>query len=339
MADTKISVIVPVYSVEAYLLKCLNSIVNQTYQNLEIILVNDGSPDSCGVICDEYAAKDERIKVIHKANGGVSSARNVGLAAATGDYIGWVDSDDWIETDMFEYLLDGARECDADVAVCGRIEAYSDHQRAIGWERKTVLSRNEAIRYLLEDGVLRNYLWDKLWRRELFRDIVFPEGKTFEDVATVYRLLEKADKVVCLPECKYFYLQREDGIVQSRSLRNVMNCYEAEKERYLYLRDSCPEFQPQMEKVLVLAAARIWEVYLMDSAGNRRQYRDQLEKMAVFAREHPSAVCNAGQSLGLAGRLLLRLTKHAVWWAYIMAGFTGWVYRCKRRWLTGGEKL
>ena len=104
MPEAKISVIVPVYKVEPYLRKCLDSIVGQTHRNLEIILVDDGSPDNCGAICDEYAARDERIKVIHKENGGVASARNAGLAVASGDYIGWVDSDDWIETDMMSQL-------------------------------------------------------------------------------------------------------------------------------------------------------------------------------------------------------------------------------------------
>ena len=114
MDGSKISVIVPVYEVEPYLRKCLDSVVNQTYQNLEIILVDDGSPDKCPAICDEYAARDERIQVIHKENGGVASARNAGLERVTGDYIGWVDSDDWIETDMFEYLLENAEKFGAE---------------------------------------------------------------------------------------------------------------------------------------------------------------------------------------------------------------------------------
>ena len=131
MPDAKISIIVPVYKVEPYLRKCLDSIVGQTYQKLEIILVDDGSPDSCGAICDAYAARDERIRVIHKENGGVASARNAGLDAATGDYIGWVDSDDWIEADMFECLLKGAEDYDADIVVCGREDSYPDHNLSI----------------------------------------------------------------------------------------------------------------------------------------------------------------------------------------------------------------
>ena len=119
--EPKISVIVPVYKVEPYLRKCLDSIINQTYRNLQIILVDDGSPDNCGAICDEYASKDSRIEVIHQENGGVSAARNAGLKLAAGDYIGWVDSDDWIEPDMYAYMLENMQKYEADIAVCSQI--------------------------------------------------------------------------------------------------------------------------------------------------------------------------------------------------------------------------
>lgn len=318
MPDAKISVIVPVYKVEPYFRKCLDSIVNQTYRNLEIILVDDGSPDNCGVICDEYAARDERIKVIHKENGGVASARNAGLDAATGDYIGWVDSDDWIEADMFEYLLRGAQEHGADIAVCGRMEVYPDRQVFMGWEQETILGQEEAMGLLLEDRALRNYLCDKLWRRELFQDVVFPEGRNFEDIAVTYRLFEKADKVVCLPKCKYFYLQRGDGIVRNKALSNIMTYYEATKERYFYLRDRYPQFQEQMESGLVTAVVRAWEVWPSAPAEVRGQYREQLEEMAAFARENSTAVTAAARGLGLAGRLKLKLSRYPHWWAFAL---------------------
>lgn len=315
MPDAKISIIVPVYKVEPYLRKCLDSIVGQTYQNLEIILVDDGSPDNCGAICDAYAARDERIRVIHKANGGVASARNAGLDTATGDYIGWVDSDDWIEADMFECLLKGAETYGADIVVCGRAEVYPDRKNFMGWERETVLSREEAIGHLLEDNAMRNYLCDKLWKRELFQNITFPEGHNFEDVAVTYRLFEKADKVACLPECKYFYLQREDGIVRSKALSNIMDYYEATKERYLYLRDRYPRFRERMEGGLVLAAANTWAVFLSAPPELQRRHREQLKEMAAFVREHPVAVAAAARDLGLAGRLRLRLSRYPYRWA------------------------
>ena len=149
MSEPKISVIVPVYKVEPYLRKCLDSIAGQTYQNLEIILVDDGSPDSCGSICDEYAVQDKRVRVIHKENGGVSSARNAGLAAATGDWIGWVDSDDWIEPDLYSYMLEKVREYGADIAVCSRTEVYPDRKVVRGWGEDLVMGREDALSLLL----------------------------------------------------------------------------------------------------------------------------------------------------------------------------------------------
>lgn len=163
--EPKISIIVPVYKVEPYLRKCLDSIVGQTYQNLQIILVDDGSPDNCGKICDEYAARDRRIEVIHQANGGVSAARNAGLKLADGDYIGWVDSDDWIESGMYEYLLENALKYGADIAVCSRFERYKDKVIRRGWSNIEVLNREKALQMLLKNDVMQNYLCDKLCKQ------------------------------------------------------------------------------------------------------------------------------------------------------------------------------
>ena len=146
MKEPKISVIVPVYKVEPYLRKCLDSIVNQTYRNLEIILVDDGSPDNCGAICDEYAAGDGRIRVIHQENGGVSSARNAGLSAVTGEWVGWVDSDDWIEPDMYEYLLKNALEQNADIAVCSHYEVHRETEVFCGWTGVQLLDTEAALK-------------------------------------------------------------------------------------------------------------------------------------------------------------------------------------------------
>ena len=329
MPEAKISVIVPVYKVEPYLRKCLDSIVGQTYRNLEIILVDDGSPDNCGAICDEYAARDERIKVIHKENGGVASARNAGLAMANGDYIGWIDSDDWIETDMLEFLLEGAQRHGADIAVCGRVEVYPTRQVPLGWENEKILDAEQAIGFLLEDDLLRNYLCDKLWRRELFQDICFPEGRNFEDVAVTYRLIEKAEKIVCLPGYKYFYLQREDGIVRSSDIHNNLAYYRAEQERYLYLRERYPQFQEQMEIGLVLSVVHTWEICQRAPAKVRRRYHGQLMEMSAFARNHPTAVDAVAQNLGLAGRIILRLTPYARPWVFALARWVSKLYEWK----------
>ena len=165
MSQPLLSIIVPVYKVEDYLCRCLDSILGQTYENFELILVDDGSPDGCGAICDRYAQQDPRVKVIHKENGGVSSARNAGLAQAKGEWIGWVDPDDWVDEDMYAYLMTAVLEEGADVAVCGRIEEYEDHTRERGWEERRVLDREEAMHYLLLNDDMQNLLWDKVWKR------------------------------------------------------------------------------------------------------------------------------------------------------------------------------
>lgn len=328
-----ISIIVPVYKVEAYLQKCLDSIVNQTYQNLEIILVDDGSPDNCGVICDEYAGKDGRIKVIHKENGGLSSARNAALKIAAGDYIGFVDSDDWVEPDMFGYLSEGMQKHKADIAVCGRIEVYTDRQKWIGWPEERVLNREQAIGILLEDTRMQNYVCDKLWKRELFQGIEFPEGRSFEDIATTYRLFEKADTILCLPDCKYFYLQRSDGIVHSRSLDNEINYHYAVREQYLNLKDRYPQFQERMTNRIVSHANRVFGLYRSSPAEKKKQYKRQVHEIARFVRGYPSAteiVMRKWWELGPAGRLKFKLMQYPYWWSFAMVQCVEGIYKVIR---------
>ena len=166
-----ISVIVPVYNVEKYLDRCMKSILQQTYHRLEIILVDDGSTDASAAMCDAYARRDSRIRVVHKQNGGLSDARNAGLELAAGDYIGYVDSDDWIEPDMYEYLLENALKYQADIAVCGRVERYVDKEVVRGFSEIEVLAREPALKYLLQNDLLQNYAWDKLYKQELFQDL------------------------------------------------------------------------------------------------------------------------------------------------------------------------
>ena len=146
----------------------MDSIINQTYRNLQIILVDDGSPDNCGAICDEYASKDSRIEVIHQENGGVSAARNAGLKLAAGDYIGWVDSDDWIEPDMYAYMLENMQKYEADIAVCSRLECFKERKRFKGWHQIVLLDMEQALERLLQSDEMNNLLWDKLWRKDLF---------------------------------------------------------------------------------------------------------------------------------------------------------------------------
>lgn len=328
MKTPKISVIIPVYKVEPYLRGCLNSIVNQTYENLEIILVDDGSPDGCGAICDEYAARDRRIRVIHKTNGGVSSARNAGLRAAAGEWIGWVDSDDWIEPDMYEYLLSHALSAGADITVCGRLERYRDRSVFRGWEREETLDTETALELLLKNDVMQNYLWDKLWRRGLFDGLSFPEGRTFEDIAIMHRLFVRARRIVCLPEAKYNYFQRPGSIVDDVSLVNRVNHFTAAEARYCEMARDWPQFHDLLEAQCVASAVPIWCSYYANPKEERRRFRPKLREISEFAAEHyQSALKHMG--LGAAGRAALRLTPYDAWWAFALAGAISWAYKLK----------
>lgn len=210
----KISIIVPCYNVEQYLPKCIDSILNQTYQNFEVWLVDDGSPDRCGEICDEYAKKDARIKVIHKKNGGLADARNVALDVITGEYVVCVDSDDYISPTHIEGLYHLIEKYGADVSVntfCPFYEGASPNlspKSAKDW----VLDGLHATEMMFYQEHFDTTAWGKMYKASLFDGIRYPKGLLFEDLPTTYRLLLKANKVVFNDEQSYFYLLRSNSI-------------------------------------------------------------------------------------------------------------------------------
>lgn len=222
-----ISIIVPVYNTQAGLEQCLASVCAQTYRNLEIIIVDDGSTDHSTDICREFARKDNRIRTIYQNNRGVSAARNAGLQTAKGDYLAFVDSDDWIEPDMYELLLQKLTVCGADIAVCA-------HYRERNGKSSTryqsgdisVLTRDDALKALAQDKWVRNYMWDKLYKRQLFENLTFPEGRIYEDLAINYRVFFRAQKVVVVDTPKYHYVIRQGSALQSR--------YNPQKELQLF---------------------------------------------------------------------------------------------------------
>lgn len=210
-----ISVVVPIYKVEPYLERCVRSIVDQTYKNLEIILVDDGSPDGCPAICDAWAQKDGRIKVIHKENGGLSDARNAGMAAATGELISFIDSDDSIEPEFLEKLYRALMEHDADIAECA--VSYVDENENVLRKRDTAqaqeMGKLEALRRLvMEDGVYQT-VWNKLYRRHVAIDIPFAVGKYNEDEFWTYQVLDRVNKLAIVQDPLYNYLQRSSSII------------------------------------------------------------------------------------------------------------------------------
>lgn len=212
-----ISIIVPVYKVEPYLRRCVDSILAQTYTDFELILVDDGSPDNCGAICDEYAAKDSRIRVIHQENGGLSAARNAGLDVAAGEYITFVDSDDLLLDTYLEMLFDTIHTKGADISVCDIIKFSNDEQLKIESDNQTsvaTMSGRDACASIYKmDGIVPVMAWGKLYKRELFDGIRYPVGKIHEDDATTPKLLYNAKSVVLISNQLYLYRQREGSIM------------------------------------------------------------------------------------------------------------------------------
>ena len=217
-----ISIIIPVYKIEKFIDKCIKSIISQTYRNLEIILVDDGSPDKCPGICDKYAKIDNRIKVIHKPNGGLSDARNAGIDICKGDYIGFVDGDDYISENMYEHLLDHCIKCNADMSICGIYAIDEDYSNLSIYNpmiyKETILSNIQALNHLfLTFDVNFEVAWNKLYKRDLFLNkdnIRYPYGKLHEDTYTTYKLLYYANNIAVFNEPLYYYVQRSGSIMK-----------------------------------------------------------------------------------------------------------------------------
>lgn len=243
-----LSIIVPVYKVEKYIRKCIDSILAQTFTNFELILVDDGSPDCCGYICEEYALIDKRIKVIHKENGGLSAARNSGIDIALGEIIAFVDSDDWIHPQMYEKMIKYLNANGVDIVCCDTyIVKNSKTVFKARYNENKILTQTQAVNYILE-GAIDNAAWNKIYNKDLFKKIRYPVGRVFEDVATTYRLFAVAEKVGVLKEPLYYYLKRTDSIIgQSFNSRKRMDSFYGFEERLNFAEDN---------KLAVIASCR-----------------------------------------------------------------------------------
>lgn len=251
MANSKkpdISIIVPVYNVEKYLKKCLDSIINQAFQNFELILVDDGSTDSSGKICDEYKLKDERIRVIHQENGGLSAARNAGIDAATAEYIGFVDGDDYISYNMYEFLHNCLIENNADVAVCGMYNCFKN-KKVPQYKKKEfyLLDNVTALKMTLEGVAISMYAVNKLYKRELFNEIRFPEGKIYEDVFTIPKILFESKKIVVKTLPLYYYVHHSGTITTSSYKKKDLDIINAGFQILKFVEKNCPKLKKQAE--------------------------------------------------------------------------------------------
>lgn len=246
-----ISIIVPVYNVESFLGKCIDSIIAQTYRNLEIILVDDGSTDKSGEICDAYRSSDKRVKIIHKRNGGAASARNRGLEIAQGEYIGFVDSDDYMDEDMYELLI-RYMDKDVDIVACGRYVIYPPkstglNHKILCTDKITKFDRMHAIGELLEKRIFEYGVCDKIYRRELFDDVRFPNGRFAEDLPVTYALFKKSRNVVSIGVPRYYYFQRYNSTCRSEFFYRKMDYVFFLRDIFMDVKVEYPQFEKLAE--------------------------------------------------------------------------------------------
>lgn len=271
-----ISVIVPVYNVEKYLKRCVQSIIQQTYGELEIILVDDGSTDSSAELCEKLKSRDERIVVIHKKNGGLSSARNAGLDIAHGEYIGFVDSDDWIEPDMYESLLRSIEQMHADVAVTGICRIYEDGKKFEVFTRaETEFYEGTAqiVKCYLQQNSFSTAACDKLFRSELFEQRRFPVGKLYEDAPVIYDILSHIDRLVNLGKPHYYYFQRSTSICGQAFSKKKMDHFHFSEAIYENAKRNFPSLKKEAE---LFWGCKLNElIYTLAESSNRKEFQEE----------------------------------------------------------------
>ncbi len=264
MRKRLISVIVPVYNVESYLNRCIDSILNQSYRNLEILLIDDGSTDRSGEICDIYAEFDSRVKVIHKINGGLSDARNIGLNEATGDFVSFVDSDDWLDTSMYFELMCIMEEKNVNIIICRRYRAYAIDQRIIEEYRRypacNMMSSEEALSNLMTFTGYDMSFCDKVFKRSLFNGIRFPLGKTCEDSFIMYQIISKAQFVYYCHKPFYNYFYR-DGSITRNSKVNETNI-EATNAQLKFMEQNHPKLVDDAIASHVISFLGVYNEYI-----------------------------------------------------------------------------
>lgn len=262
-----VSVVVPVYNISEYVSKCLGSVLLQSYTDLEIIVVDDGSTDESGKICDEIALKDSRAKVFHRKNSGLSEARNFGISKARGKYVALIDGDDFVKKDFIGAMVDVAEKSGAEVVVCGYDEFVP--------VEKVLSGKEAAIKLLVGQENMEIVAWNKLYRRELFDEIKYPAGEKHEDSLTTYKILAKALRVAYVPKSLYVYVKRPGSIMNETKLVERLGArYKAAEEAVKYFRDN--EDLRQAAEVAVLTSKYAfmdaavkkkigWEYYVLNS--------------------------------------------------------------------------
>lgn len=275
--DKKISVIIPVYNIVDYLRECVESVLSQTYHNLEIILVDDGSTDGSGELCDRFAKLDNRVRVIHKENGGASDARNAGLDRVTGDYISFIDGDDYIDKEMYscmEFIVEN-RE-DISFVACGMIDFHNHAKKEITADRFTILDKEQAYScfYKVCKDIVGCSCCNKLYKRELFRELRFEKGIRGEDYELLYRLLDKCHSIACVPEAFYYYRDRPGSTTMGDFSPKVLADLDSTLlEEGVFIQNSYPGLEQAFRLYELSLLLWIWDA--IRKSANRKLYKNE----------------------------------------------------------------
>ena len=283
---SKVSIVVPIYKVEKYLRRCVDSIINQTYRNLEIILVDDGSPDKCGQIIDEYKEKDSRIISLHKKNGGLSDARNYGMKYVTGEYIFFLDSDDYIKSETIETLINLSLKYQADIVQGGFYYKYENYllydDRYYNEDSDPIILDNKELMYeLIVNERVKNFAWGKLYKTDLIKDLLFEKGVLFEDVFWAHNVMSRVKKYVICHKPLTYYVQREDSIVANYSVRNL-DIIKGMKVRHKFIEENYSEFINESYTLLLKTMFMHYNLLMKNkSKDSDKKYRKEIEEYII----------------------------------------------------------
>ena len=284
MNNELISIVVPAYNVEKYIEKCVDSLINQTYKNIEIILVDDGSTDKTGKICDKYLKKDKRIKVIHKENGGLSDARNCGIASAKGKYILTIDSDDYVDYEITKFLYNNLKKSNADISTCLPQNFYENENKDLkdnSQNKSITLETEQALETLMYGKNITVSAWGKLYKKELFKDVKYPKGKIYEDVATTYLLFSKSKRVSINTKKMYYYLIRKGSIMNTKFNKKRMDSLYFAEEETNFIKKNFPNIiNSAINKEFMEA------IYIIKEIPLRKEYSNELKKLSNVLKKY-----------------------------------------------------
>lgn len=286
----KISIIVPVYQVEKYLEKCVNSILGQTFTDFELILVDDGSTDRGPEMCDQYAKQDGRVKVIHKKNGGLSDARNAGIDVAQGEYLGFVDSDDYIAPDMYELLYRDITKENADLAISGIYDVYEGHEPKQIKHVYQVVNRQSAMKAILEAKIVSVHAVNKLYKRELFSECRYKVGIITEDAEIIFRLLELCNKIVINSKQCYWYVHRNGSISSKQFSKKDLQTIQVWKQNENILKDKYPTLEYNLHTRVCWANFIVLDKIMNSNKNIRKMANPDFKKIVSFLRFNRSFI-------------------------------------------------